>query len=87
MSEDQWITLRYEDLVSDPEKVIDKATLFAGLTKSKELRRYLRENPSSRTTVSDPKFSAKWRDKNRALIGKVSLLIRDLSEEIGYKLN
>jgi hypothetical protein len=47
------IEVRYEDLISESTKVLDKLTPFLGLTDSQDMKDYASENIRRRSTIAD----------------------------------
>ncbi|RNE93495.1 sulfotransferase [Marichromatium sp. AB32] len=82
---EQWIQIRYEDLVARPEAVFAEVFARLGIPFDEPLRAHCRaldQRPTS--IVSGPPQRAKWRTRNPEAIARILPRIRPLMEELGY---
>ncbi|RMF39966.1 MAG: sulfotransferase [Anaerolineae bacterium] len=79
------VWLRYEDLFTEPLKVIQKASAQLDLRLSSVALEYATRRPFSRTTISAPS-KEKWRRIHKDEIEHVLPTIRPLAARIGYEI-
>jgi len=79
----RWV--RYERLRENPSKVIEELAEILNMTVNDCVREFLQENPSSRTTISEPE-KEKWRRKNEEEVLSVIGKVKDTSQKIGYEV-
>jgi hypothetical protein len=77
--------VRYEHLRDNPSEVIAELAGALNLKGGDCLQQFLEENPSSRTTISEPERE-KWRRKNEEEILSVVNKVKKTSQKIGYKV-
>jgi hypothetical protein len=80
------LTLRYEDLIGDPDKAARQLAEFCGLAWTPAVDQFLAERPLSRTTVSAPEKD-KWRRKHGTLIERIVPTIAPMLKRYGYALD
>jgi hypothetical protein len=82
---DQWIRIRYEDVVERPVEVFGEVFERLAIRFDDALQarcRSLDQRPTS--IVSGPPARAKWKKRNPAAIERISARIRPMMEELGY---
>ena len=77
-----YLTVRYEDLVTDPAATLRRIADFIEADFEQELGRFARELPQV-NVVSTPDLE-KWRRQNPEAIQRILPLIRPMMERLGY---
>jgi hypothetical protein len=88
MPPEQWISIRYEDLIDRPVEVFDSTFQRLGIRFTDDLRARsatLDRRPTS--IVSGPPQRAKWRKRNPEAIERIKERIRPLMQELGYDVD
>lgn len=84
----QWIPLRYEDLVDRPIETFERVFSQLGMTFTEQLRARCGELDRRPTSiVSGPPRRAKWRERNPEAIARVRERIRPMMERLGYDID
>lgn len=77
-----YLTVRYEDLIADPEIVLERVADFLGLDFENDLARFAFRLPRI-NVVSTPQ-QEKWRRQNPAAIERILPLIDPMMQWLGY---
>ena len=81
MPSNSWMPVKYEDLVTNPEKVIREICMFLDLEYKGQIEKHCLDLPVvSTSSKPDPK---KWL-KNKALIENIADKIDDMQTKLGY---
>ncbi|WP_063712003.1 sulfotransferase family protein [Coleofasciculus chthonoplastes] len=77
------IRISYEQLLADPQAVLEQFCQFTGWNMSQESLQYIQEGRLSWTTVSQPQTD-KWKQKNGQAINQVMPIIAPMMQQLGY---
>jgi hypothetical protein len=76
------LTVRYEELVTDPEAALSAIAEFAGIDSEWDLPKHVKDLPQI-NAVSAPDLD-KWRQKNGAAVARILPLIEPMMQRLGY---
>jgi hypothetical protein len=79
------ITVRYEDLVEQPEEEVGRVVSFLGLPYEEAVRTRARETHSKPINIVTPPERGKWRRENPVEIESIADLIAPTMERLGYE--
>lgn len=83
LSEDRWIRVHYEDLISDHQSVLKMVCSFIGIGYTQQMYSYADETDYE---VPDPKIGSNWESSMKpAEIAEVEYAVGDLLDHYGYK--
>ena len=77
-----YLSIRYEDLISDPSLILARIASFLQIDFHKDLAHFAQHLPQI-NVVSAPK-QQKWREQNLEVIGQILPLIEPMMERLGY---
>lgn len=78
-----YLKVRYEDLVEQPVYIAQKIADFANFKMTQDCLQYIQQGNCSRTTISKPKQD-KWKEKNLNKINRILPMIIPIMTELGY---
>ncbi|MEO0537407.1 MAG: sulfotransferase [Cyanobacteria bacterium P01_A01_bin.123] len=78
-----YIRLYYEDLLSNPLKMLEKISTFADLPTSEQAFAYINSKKLSWSAISPPKRD-KWKELNLEKIERISPKIEPMMKKLGY---
>jgi Sulfotransferase family len=80
-----WTSIRYEDLVAQPEEELGRLVDRLGLAFTTEMERVARELEAMPINIVSPPKQDKWRTENPVKVGRILPLIAETERKLGYE--